>query len=106
MPSVLPIRFFGIRVSGPLTGHDRRVHYLNTLVESGQITPSLLRSYVEYQVNKQDLVALEVNQQFLVEELKTLVLRKQLLADRKERVGNHVQDLIDILVENLKLDVM
>ncbi len=47
-----PIQFRGLRGSGSLLGHSRRLRFMDSLVESGRISPSLLRTYIDYQPEK------------------------------------------------------
>ena len=98
MPGGLPLQFRGLRRPGSLLGHTRRLRFMDSLVENGQISPSLLRTYIEYQIQKQDLVSLKIRQQYLDEELEALLLRQKVLADSKNKVHVHVKELLDTLV--------
>ena len=106
MPSGLLIQFRGLRGPGPLLGHTRRLRFMDSLVENGQISPSLLRTYIEYQIQKQDLVSVESRQQYLDEELEALLLRHKALAESKNTVHVHVKELLNTLVEKLEPSVM
>jgi len=77
MPGGSPIQFQGLRGPGPLLGHTRRLRFIDSLVENGQISPSLLTTYIEYQIQKHDLVSLKIRQQYLDEELEALLLRQK-----------------------------
>jgi len=101
-----PIQFRGLRGSGSLLGHSRRLRFMDSLVESGRISPSLLRTYIDYQVQKKDLVSLEGRQQYLEEELGALRLRQKALAESKSKVCMQVKELLSTLVKELESSVM
>ena len=106
MPGGLPIQFRGLRGPGSLLGHTRRLRFMDSLVESGRISPSLLKIYIEYQIQKKDLISLEGRQQYLEEELEALRLRQKALVESKSKVHVHVKELFNTLVERLEPSVM
>ena len=89
-----------------MLGHTWRLTFMDSLVENGQISPSLLRTYIDYQIQKQDLVSLESRQQYLDEELEALLLCQKALADSKNKVHVHVKELLNTLVEKWEPSVM
>ena len=106
MPGGLPIQFRGLRGPGSLLGHTRRLRFMDSLVESGRISPSLLKIYIEYQIQKKDLISLEGRQQYLEEELEALRLCQKALVESKSKVYVHVKELLNTLVEELEPSVM
>jgi len=106
MSGGLPIQFRGLRGPGSLLGHTRRLRFMDSLVEKGRISPSLLKIYIEYQIQKKDLISLEGRQQYLEEELEALRLRQKALVESKSKVYVHVKELLNTLVEELEPSVM
>jgi len=106
MSGGFPIQFRGLRGPGSLLGHARRLRFMDSLVESGRISPSLLRTYIDYQVQKKDLISLEGRQQYLEEELGALRLRQKALVESKSKVCVQVKELLSTLVKELESSVM